>query len=33
MKDLSNLMSKFLNLGMSFQDVMLRTTWNPANAN
>lgn len=31
MKDLSNLMSKFLNMGMSFQDVILRTTWNPAN--
>lgn len=30
MKDLSNLMSKFLNLGMSLQDVILRTTWNPA---
>ena len=32
MKDLSNLMSKFLNIGMSIQDVILRTTWNPANA-
>ena len=31
MKDLSNVMSKFLNLGMSVQDVILRTTWNPAN--
>ena len=31
MKDLSNLMSKFLNMGMSVQDVVLRTTWNPAN--
>jgi dihydroorotase len=31
MKDLSNLMSKFLNIGMSVQDVVLRTTWNPAN--
>ena len=31
MKDLSNLMSKFLNLGMSIQDVIVRTTWNPAN--
>ena len=30
MKDLSNIMSKFLNLGMSLQDVILRTTWNPA---
>jgi len=32
MKDLSNLMSKFLNMGMALQDVILRTTWNPANA-
>ncbi len=32
MKDLSNVMSKFLNMGMSIQDVVLRTTWNPANA-
>ncbi len=31
MKDLGNIMSKFLNLGMSIQDVILRTTWNPAN--
>jgi dihydroorotase len=31
MKDLSNVMSKFLNMGMSLQDVILRTTWNPAN--
>jgi dihydroorotase len=31
MKDLSNVMSKFLNMGMSIQDVVLRTTWNPAN--
>ncbi len=30
MKDLSNVMSKFLALGMSLQDVILRTTWNPA---
>ena len=30
MKDLSNTMSKFLNIGMSLQDVILRTTWNPA---
>jgi len=30
MKDMSNLMSKFLNLGMSLQDVILRSTWNPA---
>ncbi len=31
MKDLSNVMSKFLNMGMTLQDVVLRTTWNPAN--
>jgi dihydroorotase len=31
MKDLSNVMSKFLNMGMSIQDVVLRATWNPAN--
>jgi dihydroorotase len=31
MKDLSNVMSKFLAMGMSLQDVILRTTWNPAN--
>ncbi|MEX0679830.1 MAG: amidohydrolase/deacetylase family metallohydrolase [Balneolales bacterium] len=30
MKDMTNLMSKFLNLGLSMQDVILRTTWNPA---
>jgi dihydroorotase len=24
-------MSKFLNMGMSVQDVILRSTWNPAN--
>lgn len=30
MKDLSNVMSKFLALGMPLQDVILRTTWNPA---
>ena len=30
MKDLSNVMSKFLNMGMSLLDVILRTTWNPA---
>ncbi len=32
MKDLTNVMSKFLNMGISLQDVVLRTTWNPANA-
>lgn len=30
MKDLSNVMSKFLALGLSMNDVILRTTWNPA---
>jgi dihydroorotase len=30
MKDMNNLMSKFMNVGMSLQDVILRTTWNPA---
>ena len=30
MKDMINVMSKFLNLGMSLQDVILRSTWNPA---
>ena len=31
MKDLTNVMSKFINMGMSVQDAVLRTTWNPAN--
>jgi dihydroorotase len=30
MKDLTNVMSKFLALGLSVPDVVLRTTWNPA---
>ena len=30
MKDMANVMSKFLAMGMSFQDVILRSTWNPA---
>jgi dihydroorotase len=30
MKDMVNVMSKFLNLGMSLQEVVLRSTWNPA---
>jgi len=30
MKDMANLMSKFLNIGLSLQDVILRATWNPA---
>ncbi len=32
MKDMSNVMSKFLAMGMSLQEVILRSTWNPANA-
>jgi len=30
MKDMCNIMSKFLNMGISVQDVILRSTWNPA---
>ena len=30
MKDMTNLLSKFLNMGLSLQDVILRSTWNPA---
>ena len=30
MKDLLNVMSKFLNMGMPLEDVILRSTWNPA---
>ena len=30
MKDMNNIMSKFLNMGMSLYDVILRSTWNPA---
>ena len=30
MKDMLNLMSKFLALGLSLDDVVLRSTWNPA---
>ena len=30
MKDMANLMSKFLNMGLPLQDVILRSTWNPA---
>lgn len=29
-KDMANLMSKFLNLGMPLNEVILRATWNPA---
>ncbi|MEI6048486.1 MAG: amidohydrolase/deacetylase family metallohydrolase [Bacteroidota bacterium] len=31
MKDMTNLLSKFLAMGLSVQDVILRATWNPAN--
>jgi dihydroorotase len=31
MKDLSNVISKFLAMGMSLQDAIARSTWNPAN--
>ncbi len=30
MKDMLNVMSKFLNMGMTLDDVILRSTWNPA---
>src|SRR5438105_3005289 len=30
MKDLSNVQSKLLNIGLSFEDIVLRSTWNPA---
>lgn len=30
MKDMSNVMSKFLNLGLSLEEVIERSTWNPA---
>jgi dihydroorotase len=30
MKNMANVMSKFLALGLSIQDVILRSTWNPA---
>jgi dihydroorotase len=30
MKDMTNIMSKFLALGMSLRDVVVRSTWNPA---
>ena len=30
MKDMTNIMSKFLNMGMSLNDVILKSTWNPA---
>ena len=30
MKDMLNVMSKFLNMGMALDDVIVRSTWNPA---
>jgi dihydroorotase len=30
MKDMVNVMSKFLNMGLPLQDIILRSTWNPA---
>jgi len=30
MKDMNNIMSKFLNMGMSLYDVILKSTWSPA---
>lgn len=30
MKDMTNVMSKFLNLGMTLEDVVARSAWNPA---
>ncbi len=30
MKEMENVMSKFLNMGVSVDDVILRSTWNPA---
>ena len=30
MKDMTNIMSKFLNIGMTIPDIVLRSTWNPA---
>ena len=30
MKDMLNVMDKFLALGLSLDDVVLRSTWNPA---
>ncbi|MDH4295947.1 MAG: amidohydrolase/deacetylase family metallohydrolase [Cyclobacteriaceae bacterium] len=30
MKDLCNVLSKFINMGMSLQDAILRSTWSPA---
>jgi dihydroorotase len=30
MKDMLNVMSKFLNMGLSLEEVILKSTWNPA---
>ncbi len=30
MKDMTNVMSKFVNMGMAVDDVIVRSTWNPA---
>jgi dihydroorotase len=32
MKDMLNIMSKYLNMGMSVQDIVVRATWNSARA-
>lgn len=32
MKDMLNIMSKYLNMGMRVEDIILRATWNSANA-
>lgn len=32
MKDMLNIMSKYLNMGMQLQDIIFRATWNPATA-
>jgi dihydroorotase len=31
MKDMTNLMSKFMAMGFSLEDVITKSTWNPAN--
>lgn len=31
-KDMSNLLSKFMNMGLTMEEVVLRATWNPAQA-
>ena len=33
MKDMLNVMDKFLAMGMSLDDVIARSTWNPAKGN